>query len=418
MSIMVESNLSTNVYKKKSRRHKFVFSRFISGTIAFGVLHTSLICCVLIQYFKDSGMLPFQLSIIIVSRRILRLFCDTIFGLIFDRFGAKIVFILGRFLKLVSYFILLLFPTFEGFILAMLLDGASYSSIYGKISSYIYNNLSVRKKIKLFPRAMSIYYFCTDASISLITLTAGFLLKLWGYNVVIYISILTNIFSLILLIRLIPSGKTFKRYQSKTFKDIFLTLKNIVEQKKEFFYLIGLYGVLSFLAWQFHSISSLVLLDMKLSSFDVALCGSILKAVMAIGALMSIIFFSKGAKLYNCVLVLLSVCLLGVISAFFYNKHIFYTFCLLVALFYTVIEVSIERKFEFYSDKTVRGTAVSIAMTFCSLLSIISNLIVGFIAQKYSYRTALIVLMLTIMLMIICLSTKLFFDKNQKEVQK
>jgi MFS family permease len=250
------------------------------------------------------------------------------------------------------------------------------------------------------------------------TLTAGFLLKLCGYDVVIYISILTNIFSLILLIRLIPSGKTFKRYQSKTFKDIFLTLKNIVEQKKEFLYLICLYGVLSFLAWQFHSISSLVLLDMKLSSFDVALCGSILKAVMAIGALMSIIFFSKGAKLYNCVLVLLSVCLLGVISAFFYNKYIFYTFCLLVVLFYTVIEVSIERKFEFYSDKTVRGTAVSIAMTFCSLLSIISNLIVGCIAQKYSYRTALIVLMLTIMLMIICLSTKLFFDKNQKEVQK
>ena len=401
--------IGISVFKQRKRNRKFVFSRFISGTIAFGVLHTSLICCVLIQYFKDSGMLPFQLSIIIISKRILRLFCDTTFGIIFDRFGAKVVFILGRLLKLVSYFILLLFPTFTGFVVAMLLDGASYSSIYGKISSYIYNNLSARRKLKLFPKAMSIYYFCMDSVVAVMTFFAGFLLKFYGYNLIIYISILTNIFSIILLIRLVPSGKNkvLKRYQSKSFKEIFSTLIQVVSGKTQFIYLIAMYGIVSFLAWQFHSISSLVLLDMGLSSIDVAMCGAVLKTTMGIGALVSMIFFSKGAKLSNCTITLFMMLIFGLMSSFYYNKYLFFAFCLLIVISYTIIEVSIEKNFEYCSDKTIRGTAISIAMTFCSLISIISNLIVGYVAQVFNYRIALIVLMIVLTLFVALLTIKL-----------
>ena len=47
----------------------------------------------------------------------------------------------------------------------------------------------------------------------------------------------------------------------------------------------------------------------------------------------------------------------------------------------------------YYSDKTIRGTAISLAMTFCSIIAILSNLLVGVLAQKYSYHTALCILM-------------------------
>ncbi len=409
MSILEKVKISAKKHFHKNYKHrKFIFSRFISGTIAFSALHTSLICCVLIQYFKDSGMLPFQLSIIIISKRILRLFCDTIFGLIFDRFGAKIVFIFGRLLKLSSYFVLLLFQTFEGFILAMLLDGMSYSSIYGKISSYIYNNLSIRRKIKLFPKAMSMYYFCTEITLSIMTLIAGLLLKISGYQLLIYISILMNIFSIILLIKLVPSRINFEKYQSRSFKEIFLTLMDVVKHKTKFQYLIYLYGIVSFLAWQFHSISSLILLNMGVSSVDLAVYGSILKFVMAIGALISIIIFSNGIKLNYCATALLAILLFGLFSAFYYNKYVFYTFCLLIVISYSTLEVSIEKNFEFYSDKKIRGTAISMAMTFCSLLSIISNFLIGCIAEKYSYRASLIFLMLTLILINIYVIYKVF----------
>ena len=401
---------------KYKQCNKFIFSSFISKTIAFSVLHTSLICCVIIQYFKDSGVLPLQLSIIIISKRILRLFCDILFGLIFDRFGAKTVFILGRILKLTSYFVLLFFPVFEGFIIAMLLDGASYSSIYGKISSYIYNNLSVRRKLRLFPKAMSMYYFCTEATVATMTFFSGLLLKIYGYNILIYISILTNVFSIILLIKFIPNNnsKIFIKYQAKSIKNIFLTLKNVIKYEPKFLYLIGLYGISSFLAWQFNSISTLIFIDMGVSSANIAFCGAILKTVMCIGALLSMIFFSKGIEISKCTIYLFIVLLFGTITTCCYSKYLFYIFCLLIVSSYTTIEVSIERKLEHYSDKTIRGTAVSLAMTFCSLVSIFSNLIVGFIAQKNDYKTALLFLMLTLTIFVTYLFFKLtrVFKKN------
>ena len=382
-------------YFQLEKLEKFSFSRFISSTIAFGVLHTSLICCVLIQYFKDMGMLPMQLSAIIVSKRILRLFCDTFFGILFDRFGAKVVFITGRLLKLSSYFILLFCPNFIGFVVAMLIDGASYSSIYGKISSYIYNNLSVKRKLKLFPKAMSLYYLCMDATVAMMTFFAGILLRSYGYDVLIYISIISNVFSIILLVRFVPSGRSkhMQKYQSKSITDIFMTLKQVIKYRPAFLYLIGFYGIVSFLTWQFHSISSLVLLDMGVSSVNVAMCGALLKTFMGIGALFSFLFFSNKVYLLRYLVLLFAIIVFGFISMYFYNLYLFYLFCVFIVLSYTIMEVSIEKNFEFYSDKTIRGTAISLAMTFCSIIAILSNLLVGVLAQKYSYHTALCILM-------------------------
>ena len=401
-----------SIFGKKNTN--FVFSHFISGTIAFGVLHTSLICCVLIQYFKDAGMLPLQLSIIIISKRVLRLFCDTLFGLIFDRFGAKVVFLLGRLLKLTGYFIMLYFPTFEGFVLAMLLDGASYSSIYGKISSYIYNNLSVRRELKLFPKAMSLYYFCMDITVAMMTFFAGLLLKTHGYNILIYISIFTNLFSIFLLIRLVPNGnnKDFSAYKAKSFKSIFTTLRDVVRLKPQFIFLIFLYGVLSFLAWQFHSISSMILIDMGVSSVNVAMCGAVLKTIMAIGALVSIFIFSKGISILKCCFCLLFILFCGLISSITYNLYVFYLFCLLVVFAYTTMEVNIERNFEFFSDKKIRGTAISVAMTFCSMISILANMLIGFLAQHYGYKFALIVFMTILFIFVAFITYKLSDNNN------
>ena len=410
--LLIEVKMFLN--PKNKQTEKFIFSRFISSTIAFGVLHTSLICCVLIQYFKDAGMSPMQLSIIIISKRVLRLFCDTFFGLIFDRFGAKLVFILGRSLKLISYFILLFFPSFEGFVVAMLLDGASYSSIYGKISSYIYNNLSVRQKLKLFPRAMSLYYFCMDTTVAMMTFFAGILLKTHGYDMVIYVSILINIFSIFLLIKFVPSrqNELLISYHTNSFKEIFMTLISIIKTKPQFLYLIGFYGVVSFLAWQFHSISSLILLDMNVSSVNVAMYGAILKITMGFGALISIFFFPKGAQLYNCAYFLLLSLVFGEISAIMYNKDMFYIFCLLIVGSYTITEISIEKNFEYYSDKTVRGTAISLAMTFCSFIAIFSNFLVGIIAQKYNYKMSLIILIAVLIVFALFLILKFLKTKD------
>ncbi len=368
--------------------------KFITPTIAFGVLHTSLICCVLIPYFKDNGMLPLQISIIITSKRVLRLFCDTLFGFIFDRFGAKIVFILGRFLKLASYFVLLFFPNFYGFIIAMLLDGASYSSIYGKISSYIYNNMSFKRQIRLFPKAMSLYYLCNNISIAIMSFFASMLLKHHGYDFLIYISILTNSFSILILIRYVSSASRayHKAFNSKSISAILNKLIGLFSFNKSFRYLIILYGINSFLAWQFHSISSMVLLDMGFSSVELALCGGVLKTFMGLGAVFSLIAIKKGFSVKKCSF-FITICLcFGLFTSVIYNPYIFYFFCLLIVFFYTSIEVSIEKNFEFVSEKTIRGTAISIAMTICSILAVFSNILFGILSNYFHCKFGLICL--------------------------
>ena len=114
----------------------FNLKRFLTGTISFGAVHSSLICMVLIPFLKDSGMLPLQLSILLLIKKLVRLVSDSIFGMLFDKFGAKPVFLLGRLLKLCSYFFFLAKPSFLTFSIAVLLSGVSYSAVYGEQCQY------------------------------------------------------------------------------------------------------------------------------------------------------------------------------------------------------------------------------------------------------------------------------------------
>ena len=120
----------------------FSFPRFLTETISFGALHSALFCTVLIPFLTNSGLLPLQLSIILLARKLVRLLSDSVFGMAFDKFGPKPVFLIGRLLKLSAYFLFLLPASFETYLLAVLVSGVSYSSIYGKVGAYIYNTLS------------------------------------------------------------------------------------------------------------------------------------------------------------------------------------------------------------------------------------------------------------------------------------
>ena len=50
---------------------------------------------VMVPFFKDNGMLPMQLSIILLAKKIVKLFSDSFFVILFDKYGAKYVFLIG-----------------------------------------------------------------------------------------------------------------------------------------------------------------------------------------------------------------------------------------------------------------------------------------------------------------------------------
>ena len=395
---------------KEFKLNKFLLSTFVCST-----LHTSLISCVLIPYFKSVSMLPLQISILVTIKRLVRLVGDTFFGLIFDRFGAKIVFISGRLMKLVSYFILLINQNFTTLCLAMIVYGLSEGTIQGKVSSFIYNNLKINNKLSSFSRAISAYYLVVDIHIALMSFIAGILLKMYNYNIVIYISIATNFFSLWLLIKLIPSNNknVINNFQSKSIKDILLKLKSVVLKNNLFTYLISIYSILVFFAWQFGSVASMVLLDMGLTGTEIANLGSLVKICMAVGTLIPMIFFKKTLSLNNVSIILFFLILFVTIGAVKYNMYIFCIFMLLIYLSYVVLEVSLEKKIEDFSDKTIRGTVISLAMTLCNIIAVIANLLIGAMAQYLNYKFALCFIMFSMLMLCLFLSIKIIRLSNK-----
>ena len=379
------------------------------NTITFGILHTSLICVVLIPYFKDSGMLPLQLSSLLLIKKVGRLVFDSFFGLMFDRFGAKPIFIIGRFCKLISFLILLCKPSFGVFAISMLFDGISYSSIYGKIGAYTYNTLSFNNKLQFYPRAMSIYYFVNSAIISTMSFTASILLKQYGYHFLVVISICLNIFSILFMIFVIPKNtkQEDKKFVSNSFKDIISIVLSVSKEKPQFLYLLLFYGLVNFFSWQFGSISAMILLDMGFQNSSVIQIGAMCKIAMAVGCFISFIFFKNGIKLKSCLNIFSFFVVIGLATSFIYNGYVLSVLMCVVVLSYTTIEVSIEKTLDKVSDPKIRGTAVSLAMTFCNIFTMSSLALAGILAQMFSYKLALIVIVGVVFLLLFILNIKL-----------
>ena len=394
---------------------EFKLGKFLSSTFICSALHTSLISCVLIPFFKSLEMLPLQISLLVTIKRLVRLAGDTFFGLIFDRFGAKIVFISGRLMKLANYIILLTMHDFVSLCLAMVIYGLSEGTIQGKVSSFIYNSLKANNKISAFSRAISAYYLVIDLHIALMSYIAGILLKNYGYNLVIYVSIITNLVSLWLIIKFIPSDNNngINSFKAKSIKNIWLTLKRVASSSRIFAYLIAMYGVLVFFAWQFGSIASMVLLDMGMDGTGVATLGSLVKICMAIGTFIPMFFIKNAFSIKSVSYTLSAFVIFGTISAVYYNLYLFCAFMLIIDLTYVLLEVSIEKNLEQISDKTIRGTAISLAMTFANIVATIANLATGFIAQYINYKVALCSVLLSMLIICIIIIRGVSFSYQQ-----
>ena len=393
-------------------KQEFKLKKFLFNTYLCSALHTTMISCMIIPYSKYLGMLPLQMSIIAVSKRIVRIIGDGLMGLIFDRFGAKTLFIIGRLMKLTSYIVLFYSKTFTWLCVAMAIHGLSEGTVQGKVSSFIYNNLRANNKISFFPRAMSIYYFVINGYIGLINFVASVLLNMYNYDILIKISIIINIFSILFLIKLIPSNSqnNLNQFVSETFKDILKTVIFVVKSNHIILYIIATYGILVFFAWHFGSVASMVLLDMNMSASNIALIGSAIRVCTVISSILSIYLFKFALSVDKIITYILLLVTFGAISAVLYNIYMFCVFMMCVNLCYVFLEVSLEKTLEQYSNKTVRGTIISFAMICCNFVSVIANLLVGFIAKYSSYKVAIITIFAIILLFI----SSLFIKQKNK----
>ena len=387
--------------------------KFVLGNSIYSFFNASLISIMLIPFIKSNNNDPLQVSTIISSRSVAWFFCMYLCGIIFDRFGAKINFLLGRLADIIAMF-LLLNPTFQNLVLAMIIFGFSQGTIYGKYTSFIYNSLSASNKLNIFTKIASFYYFIFDISLSFMSFASALLLKKYDYNVLIYISIVMKIVSFVAILYFIPNYKNsnLMQFKSASIKEIFVVVVNCLKKSKQLQYLTLFYGILNFITYPlFMVIGDMLLLDKGFSRSDIGFYTMILNICSAVGTLMPVLLFKNGWKVKNCLFITFLQMLLTLMICCIYNFKTFsYSFMIIgfiTCATFSIIGVSVEKKFEAFSNKKIRGSIISFAISIGNLIRIIDIMIIGFLAKYFSYKEGMVAVMMPIVLLCFYILIKL-----------
>ena len=166
-------------------------------------------------------------------------------------------------------------------------------------------------------------------------------------------------------------------------------------------------------------IGDMILLDIGLSQSEVSSFMGTLFMIMSIGTLIPLILLPKGISIKNVVLLSKIQLFLLFISIIFYNsKMISYTL-FLIGITFSLCEVSVEKEFEKVSNKKIRGTVISLSMCIMIIMKIFNTMLIGLLADKFSYHIGgvivVFIMFVSIIIFSICLS---FIVKKNKMIKQ
>lgn len=385
---------------KKKEQKEFNIPHFWLGNTIYGMLNVSLISVMLVPFIKSLEFSPVKISALISLKEIFRFIFTFIGGIIFDRFGPRTTFVFGRVVDIISL-VLLLNPTFTNVVIAMMFIGISYGITYGKYSSYIYNTLSVHDKLHIYGRTTAEYYFSWDIALTIASSVSAILLKNHGYNVLVMVSIVLKVAALAAVVKFVPSNKTglFKEFKSASTKEIILSVAECVKKSQMFTWLLSFYGVLNFITWPLAAIiGHMLLLDMGWTDVQVATYTTILTIIMTASTLIPIIMLPNGISLKKCFVINAVELLATLLAVVIYSPYLFVLSCFAMCATFSTIEVSVERRFEHYSNKKIRGSAISVSMSLATIINVIATMFIGFVAKYISYHIGAILLTLPLVI--------------------
>ncbi len=384
------------LFFKKKEQKEFNIPHFWLGNTIYGMLNVSLISVMLVPFIKSLEFSPVKISALISLKEVFRFIFTFIGGIIFDRFGPRTTFVFGRVVDIISL-VLLLNPTFTNVVISMMFIGISYGITYGKYSSYIYNTLSVHDKLHIYGRTTAEYYFSWDIALTIASSVSAILLKNHGYNVLVVVSIMLKIAALAAVVKFIPSNKTglFKEFKLASTKEIILSVAECVKKSKMFTWLLSFYGVLNFITWPLAAIiGHMLLLDMGWNDVQVATYTTILTIIMTASTLIPITILPNGISLKKCFIINAAELVATLFAVIIYSPYLFVLSCFAMCATFSTIEVSVERRFEHYSNKKIRGSAISVSMSLATIINVIATMFIGFVAKYISYHIGAILLVL------------------------
>ena len=378
---------------------KFYPKKFFISNAIYGICNVSFISILLVPFLRTRISDQLQLSTTISAMDISMFIFMYIGGILFDRFGARFTFLFGRIIDIISIS-LLLFNNYYTLLLAVILQGFARGIIYGKYTSYIYNILSANDKLHLYGRFASGYYFCWDIACSGCAFIAKLLLKDYGYELLICLSIVLKIVSYFVVFITIPSKKNIKNqaddlssFQVSSIKEIFTTFIKCAKSNKLFTYLILFYGWLQYFTYPFAVvIGDMILLDIGWTQPEVASFTATLFTIMSVGTLIPLFLFPNPISVEKSVIISIAQLLLLFVSLIIYNDKMLVFVLWFMGLTFCLFETSLEKNFEKVSNKQIRGSVISVSTSLMNILKIFNVMLFGIIAKRFSHHIGGIVI--------------------------
>ena len=402
------------------RENGFSMKKFFVSNSVYAFFNISFLIIILVPFLRSKNFTPLELSSILSAQELSMFICMYIGGILFDKLGARNVFLIGRMCDITAL-LLLLSNNLYVVIFGVIVRGAGYGIMFGKYTAYIYNVLSIKGKLNFYARFSAGYYFIWDIGISVAGFLASILLKTHSYDFLIWISVVYKVLALLAVFYFIPSNKNpeynFENYKSSSIKEIFSIIIECVKKDKRFAYLLLFYGLLNFITWDLAvKIGDLIFLDIGWNAPQMAKYTTILSFIMGASTIIPMIFFPNGISVDKCVkITFIQLVLLLCFSVIYNDKLLLFIFAILCMTF-SLFEVSIEKSFEEVSNKKVRGSVISIAISIGKMMTIISTMLVGVMAKYLSYRAGMIVISTVVLLISLFLMVKLM--KESRIIEK
>lgn len=344
------------------------------------------------MFFAKIGLTPVLIGMVLAFYEFGKIFGDPIFSILADKYGRKMLIIIGFIFKAFGVMTWVLYPSVLTAFIGVFFVGSGKSGT-NNIDSYMYDEFKNGKIDEKFKDAIAMKSIFTNISASIGGFFTSFLYKAGGFSAVFMSSVFIIIFiSIPYILFFLKDSKTYTK-ANKTASIYSIAKNGFIYTKSNPKVLFGV--VLTAI---FYSVYIILTDTNKMVMNDIGFTPDFIARIYAIAhiipAITTLIFIAIKPGLLIRGVVLMSIIMwisIAVISNTFYGNPLVSSilmFLFMFPIFDTCIKDNLHRMI---ANSSFRSTILSFSHLLSSVLNIFFSLMIGFIAQKYSYKISMTV---------------------------
>jgi len=370
-----------------------IFNKVVLKFCLLGALDRfMLIYSVYIMFFAKIGLNPATIGLILAFYEIGKILSDSVFAALADKHGRKNLICIGFLFKACGISLWVIFPGVISAFVGVFLIGIGKSGT-NNIDSYMYDELKANNYEKYFKSAIAMKSIVTNISASIGGYASSVLYTIGNFEAVFLAAIFVILFISIpyILFFLKDSKLYITENQNKSIlyvaKNGFLVIKN----NRKIFYSIILVAIFYSAYIMYTDTNKMIMNDIGFSPDLIAKIYSVAHIIPAITTTIFLIF-RPGILIRGIVVLTMIIWISIAVSAYIlYGKPlvaVILVYLFMFPIFDSCIKDNLHRVI---NNSSVRATILSFSSLLSSFINIISSILIGFIANKYSYQVSIVI---------------------------